>query len=359
MDFVLKKVFEDSIDYLQVLDENGKVDAALFPKDVDDKKILDMYKYLSFTRAVDTKCISLQRQGRLSTYAPSIGEEATQVGSAMALRPNDMFVPNFRQHGTFIVRGLPLDMFFIYWRGFENGCMIPQNVHGFPYMVPVATQTLHAVGIAFAQKYAKRDVAVITYVGDGGTSEGDFYEAMNFAGVFKVPLVLIIENNQWAISVPRSRQSAAETLAQKGIAAGIKCLQVDGNDVVAVYKAVSDAIADAKNGPTLIECVTYRVSMHTTSDDPTKYRSDDEVKKWIAKDPIARVKAYLTGKGLWNDSMEAGMQDDFKKEIDEAVEKAEAFKPDPKELFEHIYSFMPQSLKDEYDEALRENFWQG
>jgi pyruvate dehydrogenase E1 component alpha subunit len=355
---LLKKVFEGSVDYLQVLDENGIVDAALFPKGLDDNKIVEMYRSLSFTRAVDAKCVSLQRQGRLATYAPSLGEEATQIGSVMAMRPNDMFVPNFRQHGVFIVRGMPLDMFFLYWRGFEDGNKIPQNVRGLPYIVPVATQLLHAVGMAFAQKYANRDNAVITYVGDGGTSEGDFYEAMNFAGVFKVPIVMIIENNQWAISVPRSRQSAAGTLAQKAFAAGIKCLQVDGNDVIAVYKAVGDAIADSKNGPTLIECVTYRMGMHTTSDDPTKYRNDEEVKAWAKRDPILRVRNYLTGKALWNDAKEASMQDEFKKEIDEAVEKAEAFKPDPKDIFGHVYSFMPQALKEEYDEAVNENFWQ-
>ena len=354
----MKRVFEGSVDYLQVLDENGSVDAAQFPKGLDDSKIVEMYRFLSFTRAVDAKCVSLQRQGRLSTYAPSLGEEATQVGSAMALRPDDIFVPSFRQHGTFIVRDLPLDMFFLYWRGFEDGNKIPQNVNGFPYIVPVSTQLTHAVGIAFAQKYANKDRAVMTYVGDGGTSEGDFYEAMNFAGVLKVPLVIIIENNQWAISVPRNRQSASETLAQKAFAAGIKCLQVDGNDVIAVYKAVSDAIADSKDGTTLIECVTYRMGMHTTSDDPTKYRKDEEVKAWESRDPILRVRKYLAGKALWNDTMEASMQDGFKKEIDGAVEKAEAFKPDPTDLFKHVYSFMPQALKDEYDEAVKENFWQ-
>ncbi len=355
---MLKKVFEGSVDYLQVLDEKGSVDAALFPKGLDDSKIIEMYKFLSFTRAVDAKCISLQRQGRLVTYAPSIGQEATQIGSAMAMRQNDIFVPNFRQHGVFIVRGLPLDKFFLYWRGFEEGNMIPQSVKGLPYIVPVATQLLHATGIAFAQKYENKDSAVVSYVGDGGTSEGDFYEAMNFAGVFKVPLVMIIENNQWAISVPRSRQSATETLAQKAFAAGIKCLQVDGNDVIAVYKAVSDAIADSKNGATLIECVTYRMSMHTTSDDPTKYRKDEEVQAWAKRDPILRVRNYLTGKALWSDAMEASMQDEFKKKIDEAVEKAEAFKPDPKDMFEHLYSFMPKALKDEYDDAVNEKFWQ-
>ena len=216
----------------------------------------------------------------------------------------------------------------------------------------------HAVGIAFAFKRAKSDAAVVAYVGDGGTSEGDFYEALNFAGVWKVPLVVIIENNQWAISVPRSRQTAAQTLAQKGIAAGIRCVQVDGNDVLAVYKATSEAIAGAAGGPTLIECVTYRMSMHTTADDPTKYRSDADVAEWQKKDPIARVKAYLMQKGLWNEDMEKKTGEEQLAQIDSALEKAEQFKPDPKSMFENVYSFMPDELKADEEEAAKANFWQ-
>ncbi len=354
-----KTVFQGTVDYIQVMDESGAVDSSLLPAGLEDSKIAEMYKFMSFTRALDAKCISLQRQGRLATYAPSLGEEATQVGSAMALRPDDIFVPSFRQHGTFLVRGLPLDLFFLYWKGMEDGCRIPPEVKGLPYIVPVSTQVPHAVGIAFAQKYMKRDRAVIVYLGDGGTSEGDFYEAMNFAGVFKVPLVTIIENNQWAISVPLKVQTASETLAQKGIAAGLRCVQVDGNDVIGVYKAVGDAIQNSKDGATLIECVTYRMTMHTTSDDPTKYRSDEEVAMWAKRDPISRVRAYLSGKGLWNDSLEAQMQDDYKKQIDAGVEKAEAFKQDPKSVFDNVYSSVPQVLKAEYEEAAGANFWLG
>lgn len=352
-------VFNASVEHIQVMDEAGAIDASLMPAGVDDNKILDMYKFMSFTRALDAKCISLQRQGRLFTYAPSLGEEATQVGSAMALRPNDMFVPSFRQHGTFIVRGLPLETFFLYWRGMEDGNKIPPQVRGFPYIVPVSSQMPHSVGVAFAQKHMKKDVAVLAYVGDGGTSEGDFYEAMNFAGVFKVPLVMIVENNQWAISVPVKAQTASQTLAQKGISAGIKCVQVDGNDVLGVYKAVSDALAAAKDGPTLIECVTYRMSMHTTSDDPTKYRSEEEVAAWAKRDPIARVRAYLNSKNLWSDAQETQMLDEFKKQIDAGVEKAEAFKPDTDSIFTSVYSTMPQVLKHEHDEAVKAGFWQG
>ncbi len=356
---MLKDVFNANVYYMQVMDENGSVDAGLFPKELTDGRIVDMYKKMSMARQLDAKVLSLQRQGRAVTYAPLVGQEAVQVGSAMAMRTDDIFVPNFRQHAVYLVRGLPLEKVFIYWRGYEEGGSIPKEVGGLPIAVPVGTQMPHAAGIAYAQKYKKTGAATIAYVGDGGTSEGDFYESINFAGVFKLPLVAIIENNQWAISVPRSRQSAAQTLAQKAVAAGIKGIQVDGNDVVAVYKAVSDAIRESASGPTLIETVTYRMSMHTTADDPTKYRTDAEVEAWKPKDPLLRVRKYLVAKKLWNDELETKMQEDNLKVIDAAVEKAEQFKPDPKSMFENVYSFMPEVLKGEEDEAIASNFWQG
>ena len=352
-----KQVFEAKIDYIQVLDESGNVDPALMPKDLTPDKITGMYRYMCFARAYDEKILSLQRQGRAVTYAPLVGEEATQIGSSAAMRKGDLFFPNFRQHGVYLARGMPLETSTIYWRGFEEGNYIPKEVGGFPVCIPVASQMLHAAGCAFAQKYNKTGAAVIVYVGDGGTSEGDFYEALNFAGVFKVPMIAIIENNQWAISVPRSKQTAAETLAQKGIAAGINCVQVDGNDAIAVYKAVSEAIEYSSTGPTLIECVTYRMSMHTTADDPTKYRSEDDVALWRAKDPIERVRKYLISKSLWNDDLETKMRADQKAAVDAAVAKAEEFKPDPKSMFTNVYSYMPPILQQELDDAMASNFY--
>ena len=350
-------VFEGVVEYVQIMDENGNIDQSLMPDGLSDDGIINMYKYMSYARALDEKMLSLQRQGRAVTYAPLVGEEATQIGSALAMRDGDLFVPNFRQHGVFLARGMPLDMFFIYWRGFEEGGSIPKDVGGFPVCVPVASQMPHAAGVAFAQKYFKTGKAVVTYVGDGGTSEGDFYESINFAGVFNIPLITIIENNQWAISVPREKQSTAKTLAQKGFAAGIKVIQVDGNDVIAVYKATRDAINSTAQSPTLIECVTYRMSMHTTADDPTKYRQEDEVARWMAKDPIERVRKYLVAKGIWDDKRETEMRDAHKSAIDAGVDKAEKFVPDPKTMFDHIYSYMPPMLKEELDEALASDFY--
>ncbi|MGC8572033.1 MAG: pyruvate dehydrogenase (acetyl-transferring) E1 component subunit alpha [Candidatus Micrarchaeia archaeon] len=355
---MINEVFSKSISYMQIMDENGNVDESLFPSDLDSNKLIDMYKYMNLARSVDAKALSLQRQGRLATYAPLVGQEGEQIGSAMALGKNDYIVPNYRQHGTLIVRGLQLKDFYTYWKGYEDGGAVFKSINSLAVAVPVGTQTQHAAGLAYAQKYLKTNNAVVSYIGDGGTSEGDFYEAINFAGVMKVPLVVIIENNQWAISVPRSKQSAAQTLAQKAIAAGIDGIQVDGNDAVAVYKATKDAIEKVKKeGPMIIECLTYRMSMHTTSDDPTKYRSDEEVKKWASKDPIKRLGIYLRKKGIWDDSKEAAMNAEHQKMIDDAVAEAEKFKPDPSKMFSTVYSFTPEILQEEYNDAVASNFW--
>lgn len=354
---MLNKSFEGEIDYLQVLNEKGEADQALFPKNLTDENIVQMYKYMCFARSVDAKALSLQRQGRIVTYAPLVGQEATQVGSGMAMWPQDFFVPNFRQHGVLIVRGMPLASFFLGWRGYEDGAA-GATAQMLPYAVPVGTQVPHGTGLAYSIKYRNKDAAVVAFVGDGGTSEGDFYEGINIAGALKVPLVLIIENNGWAISVPRSKQSAAPTLAQKAFAAGIPGMQVDGNDVIGVYKAVSDAIANAKNGPSVIECLTYRMSMHTTADDPTKYRTDADVDAWKSRDPILRARNYLSAKKLWNDGLEKQMNAEQAKQIDDAVATAETFKPDLKSMFENLYSFVPDILKEEEDAALAAGFWQ-
>ncbi len=356
---MLKDAFSATIKYMQIMDENGNIDQQLMPHDLDEKRLVEFYKMMNLARNLDAKALSLQRQGKLATYAPLVGEEATQIGSAMAMGEKDFAVPSFRQHGVYIARGLTLEQFFVYWRGYEEGASIDKKLNMTPVIVPVSTQMPHAAGIAFAKKYMKEDSAVVAYVGDGGTSEGDFYEAINFAGVFKVPLVVIIENNGWAISMPRSEQTAAATLAQKAIAAGIDSIQVDGNDVLAVYKATKDAIKSAKEGkPYVIECLTYRLGMHTTSDDPAKYREDAEVEAWKKRDPILRLGNYLRQKGLWDDSMESSMMDEQLRSIDQALEKAEQFKPNPDSIFENVYSFMSEALEEQMKNADYSNYWQ-
>ena len=355
--YLKTEIFVSKINFLRVVDENGNADESLFPKDLDSGTLVRMYRLMLLSREFDAKVLSLQRQGRAVTYAPLLGEEATQIGSALAMRSSDIFVPSFRQHGVFIARGMPMDIMLVYWRGYEEGNIIPKEVNGTPIIVPVSTQLPHAAGMAFAQLYNKTGASVLAYVGDGGTSEGDFYEAINFAGVWRLPLIVIIENNQWAISEPRSRQTASQTLAQKAVAAGIDSIQVDGNDVIAVYSATRDAILSGK--PTVIECITYRMGLHTTSDDPTKYRTDSELEAWKQKDPISRMKKYLESKNLWNEEMEKKAAAEDAALIDNAVETAEKFKPNPRSIYEHVYSYMPETLKEELDEAEANNFWQG
>ncbi|ASI13864.1 2-oxoacid dehydrogenase multienzyme complex, 2-oxoacid decarboxylase (E1) component subunit alpha [Candidatus Mancarchaeum acidiphilum] len=355
-----KTVFNGSVKYIQVMDENGNIDKDLYPKDLTDKDLVELYKYMNLGREMSDKLVALQRAGLMPTIVPIYGEEATQAGSAYALTKDDWIIPTFRQHLSLIIKGVSIYSIFLYFKGYEEGFQLGAVNNSGPEIAPVGAGIPHAAGVAFSLKYKKKPNVVLTYVGDGGTSEGDFYEGMNFAGVNKVPLVTIIEDNEWAISVPRSQQTAAETLAQKAFAVGMDTIQVDGNDVLAVYKATKDAIDSIKKGgrPYIIEALTYRMGMHTTADDPTKYRPESEVDPWKPKDPITRMKKYLVSKKLWNDDMEAKMKEEHNKLLDDAMDKIKEFKPDPKSIFETALSFMPDSLKEEEDEAVKNNFWQ-
>jgi pyruvate dehydrogenase E1 component subunit alpha len=297
--------------------------------------------------------LSLQRQGRLGTFAPLTGQEAAQVGSAFALEPSDWMVPGFREAAAYILRGLPLEDILLYYMGREEGNQIPAGQHDVPVNIPVASQLPHAVGIAMAAKTRHDPCAVLTYFGDGATSEGDFHEACNFAGVFQLPIVFVCENNQYAISHPRSRQTRARTLAQKAIAYGFDGLQVDGNDILAVYVATRDALARAKSGkgPTLIECVTYRMSLHTTADDPTRYRAKSEEEEWQKKDPLPRFRAYLRQKGWWDETWQTQLEQEIDAQIRRAVEAAEAARDfDPSDMFDHVYATIPPYLKAQQEE---------
>ncbi|NOX59098.1 MAG: thiamine pyrophosphate-dependent dehydrogenase E1 component subunit alpha, partial [Planctomycetes bacterium] len=285
---------EPNITQLSVLNEHAEIDEALAPK-LNGDTLVKMFRHMLATRRLDERMINLQRQGRVGTYGPSRGQEATQVGTAMALRSDDWTAQAFREMGMTIARGWLMDLTMFFWGGYEEGNAIAPGHNDLPISVPVASQTLHGVGIAWAMKIKKTDSVCLTYLGDGGTSEGDFHEAMNFAGVFNLPVIFIVQNNHFAISHPRRKQTKSRTIAQKAIAYGFEGVQVDGNDVLAVYSATSKAVAKARagGGPTLIECVTYRLSMHTTADDPTRYRDDKEVKEWEKRDPLIRFTKYL------------------------------------------------------------------
>jgi len=343
---------EIKIDFelFQILNEDGKIVNTKEMPQLKNDDVKRMYELMVLARVFDDTALKLQREGRMLTYASLQGQEAAQIGSALAMEKEDWFVPSYRENGVFITRGYPMDMLYQYWAGDERGMKIPDDINALPVAVPVGSQVPHAVGIAWAQKLQGKKSVVVTYFGDGATSKGDFHEGINFAGVFQVPLVLICQNNQWAISVPFKRQTAAETIAQKAIAYGIEGVQVDGNDVFAVFKVVKDAISKARasKGPTLIECVTYRMQDHTTADDWKKYRSPEEVEKWKQKDPIARLKKYMEEEGIWNDGYEKKVWDDAKAKVSEATRKFESVEPlKPVDMFSNVYAELPPEIEDQ------------
>src|SRR3989344_4051092 len=343
--------------YLQILDEYGRCDEKLKPK-LDDEILKKMYESLVLTRAFDDKALKLQRQGRLGTYAPMRGQEACQIGSAFALQKDDWVFPAFRENGIFMIRGVPAHMLYQYWAGDERGMQIPKGINIMPVSITVGAHLPHAVGAAMAFKHQGLKSAAVVDFGDGATSEGDFHEALNFAGVFKAPCIFICQNNQWAISLPVKEQTASQTIAQKAIAYGIAGIQVDGNDVFAVYKATMDAVARARNGlgATLIECFTYRLADHTTSDDAKKYRSEDEVRSWELKDPILRFEKYLVSKKVINPVIIGKVKAEAEQQIERAVKRAESAKPQPPtEMFDYLYSDMTDEMKEQREQSKREN----
>ncbi|MFQ5539650.1 MAG: pyruvate dehydrogenase (acetyl-transferring) E1 component subunit alpha [Candidatus Binatia bacterium] len=345
-----------NIEWLQILDEHGNCDDQLRPR-LTDKEIQRLYESMIFVRAADDKAFKLQREGRLGTYPSSRGQEAAQVGSASALLPSDWMFPSYRETGVSIVRGLPLRMIYQYWSGDERGCHIPENQNDFPITVPVGTQIPMATGAAWAAKLKGDPIAVMVYFGDGATSKGDFHEGLNFAGVFSLPIVFLCQNNHWAISVPVHRQTAAETLAQKAIAYGFPGIQVDGNDVFAVYRASEEALSRARTGkgPTLIECVTYRLGDHTTADDASRYRKGKEVEAWRAKDPIDRLVRYMEREGLWDRSYGERTVTEATARVEIAVKEFESLAPaDPSDVFRYTFDEMTPDLSRQMQRFLDE-----
>ncbi len=327
---------------LSILDGDGKLDAKLDPK-LAPNDLKRLYRAMVLGRRLDERMLRLQRQGRIGTFAPIKGQEASQLGSAFTLEPTDWMVPSVRETAAMILRGWPIEKILALFAGRLEGGQPGPEQHDLPITIPVSTQLPHAVGIAYGIQYRGENAVVMAYFGDGATSEGDFHEAANFAGVWHVPVIFVCQNNQWAISVPLKKQTNSRTIAQKASAYGFPGIQVDGNDVLAVYAASREAVerARAGQGPTLIECVTYRLGVHTTADDPTKYRTDEEVKFWEQKDPLTRFRAYLEKKKL----LEASVEEQVDEEIARAVERFEAMPPaDPLAMFEHAYAEMPQDL---------------
>lgn len=348
-----------SVKRLQVLDEEGQTDEALMP-DLTDEEIKKGYELIILSRVFDERALSLQREGRIGTYASVLGQEASQVGSALAIKKllkNPWVYPSFREMGVYITLGYPPYMLYQYWSGDERGMKSPEGLNIFPLCVPVGTQIPYAVGTAMAVKYKREETAVIAYFGDGATSKGDFHEGLNMAGVFKLPIVFICQNNQWAISVPMGKQTASGTIAQKALSYGFEGVQVDGNDLFAVYRATKEAIERVLSGggPTLIECFTYRLSDHTTADDAKRYRTEEEVEGWRQKDPVKRLRKFMEKKGLWSEEYEKEALEKAKAAIDEEVKKEEAVTPaSPKDIFTYTY----QSLTRRQQKQLEEAGWQ-
>ncbi|WP_089384275.1 pyruvate dehydrogenase (acetyl-transferring) E1 component subunit alpha [Halorubrum vacuolatum] len=355
---VFERPYDDPV---RVLDEHGAVVGDV--PDLEESDLLAVYRYMRIARHFDGRAVSLQRQGRMGTYPPLSGQEAAQVGSAYALGADDWIVPSYREHAAALVRGIPLTQTLLYWMGHEDGNRAPEDVNVLPVAVPIASQVPHAMGAAWASKLRDEDAVVCCYFGDGATSEGDFHEGVNFAGVFDTPNVFFCNNNQWAISVPRERQTRSETLAQKAEAYGIDGVQVDGMDPLAVYAVTKAAVEKARDPdpdrprPTLIEAVQYRFGAHTTADDPTVYRDDDEVETWRRKDPIPRLESYLRTEGILDDGRVASIESDVEAQVAAAIDEAESMvRPEPRELFEHAYAALPTELERQFEalEALRE-----
>lgn len=352
-----RMVAEFRISNTQLLNSDGKPIPTQLPDWTQKTDILlELYKNMVLNRAFDIKAVNLQRTGKLGTYASSLGQEAIGCGVASAMQPEDVLLPTYREHGALFHRGVSLTELLLYWGGDERGCNFSKAREDFPPCVPIATQTLHAVGVAYAIKLRQQKRVAVCFLGDGASSKGDFYEAMNAAGTWNLPMVFILINNQWAISVPRTKQSAAATLAQKAIAAGISGEQVDGNDVLAIREVSQKAIDRARQNkvPHLIEMLSYRMGDHTTADDASRYRTQEELDMHKNLDPILRFRRYLTDCALWDADQEKHLLGQCNQKIEAAVEAYLATPPQaPEAMFDYLYASLPNNLKAQRQAAIK------
>lgn len=338
-----------SIQHLQFLGPQGELTQAL-PETMNHETLIKLYEAMVLTRLFDTKAINLQRTGQLGTYPSCHGQEAIGAGIGLAMQPSDVFCPYYRDHATFLLRGTPMSDILSYWGGDERGSANVENStsEDFPICVPIADQCLHATGVAFAMQYRNEARAAVTTIGEGGTSQGDFYEAINLAGAWKLPVVFVVNNNQWAISTPISEQTACKTIAQKAIGAGIDGVQVDGNDVIAVHHAMQHALKKARSGkgPTLIEALTYRICDHTTADDARRYIPQDEYQAAFEFEPLKRLRHYLEKNNLWSEEKEKTMLAQHAKTLDEIVTKfLQRPKAEITDMFDYLYETLPKQFQ--------------
>ncbi|RHW38318.1 pyruvate dehydrogenase (acetyl-transferring) E1 component subunit alpha [Lysinibacillus yapensis] len=328
--------------YHQIIKSTGEVDdQQLNDLNLSSELLLEMYEWMLKARLLDERLLKMQRQGRIGTFAPYSGQEASQIGSAFALKKSDWMFPSYRDIGSCLVHGMPIEQLVLYLKGFLQGGSPPEDVKVLPVQIIIGGQIPQAAGCAWASKIRKEQDVTISYFGDGATSQGDFHEGLNFASVLQLPVVFFCQNNQWAISVPIEKQMATKTIAQKAIAYDMKNIRVDGNDVLAVYKATLEAVEHARNGggPTLIEAVTYRIGPHTTADDPKKYREQTEVTQWVdEKEPLIRYKKFLQNQGLLTEESEQQLRQKLELEISTEIEKAEKIVAEPLATsFDHVY----------------------
>ncbi len=345
-------VAQFAITYQQILNAEGQLTQALPAFAEDTAQLLRLYELMTLLRTFDTKAVNLQRTGKIGTYAGTLGQEAVFVGYGHALKDDDVLAPYYRDYGAMIQRGVTLAEILSYWGGDERGSdfQAPGARQDLPLCVPIATQCQHAAGIATAIKIRQEKRAVITCIGEGGTSKGDFSEALNVAGAWALPVVFMVNNNQWAISVPRKQQTGAQTIAQKAIAAGIPGYQVDGNDVIAVRALTEEALqrARAGKGPTVIEAITYRLCDHTTADDASRYDDKAIREEALQKEPLIRLRTYLTKQGLWGDDKEQALQTQCQQDVQSAVDTYFNATPQPvTAMFDYLYDTLPAAYEEQ------------
>jgi pyruvate dehydrogenase E1 component alpha subunit len=350
-------VAQFTVKYTQFLNEQGHILGKYPPIAQDHSALKTLYEVMVLTRTFDKKAIALQRTGKMGTYASINGQEAISTAIGHAMHTDDVFIPYYRDYAAQFQRGVKMSEILSYWGGDERGSDFLSNAKDLPICVPIASQCLHAAGVAFALKYRKESSVAVVTVGEGGTSEGDFYEAINVAGAWNLPVVFVVNNNQWAISVPRAKQTASQTIAQKAIAAGIAGEQVDGNDIIATRQVIGDAIEKARQGegPSLIEAITYRLCDHTTADDAKRYQPEHEVTQAHPKEPIARFKNFLMEHKLWSTEDEEQLVIRCSQQVDEAVYEYLNTKPQPvTSLFDYHYAALPDYLVEQRALALEE-----
>ncbi len=345
-----KIVARFEITYTQLLDSNGDLCGPL-PSFANDKStLISLYSNMVRARIFDKKSIALQRTGKMGTYAPINGQEAISTAIGHAMRAEDVLVPYYRDYAAQFHRGVKMSEILAFWGGDERGSQYSCNSEDLPICVPIASQCLHATGVAFAFNYRKQPRVAVACIGEGGTSEGDFYEAMNVAGVWNLPVVFVVNNNRWAISVPIQKQTNTTTIAQKAIAAGFEGVQVDGNDILATRQAVGDAIEKARRGegPTLIEALTYRLCDHTTADDAARYQPKDEVEQATPNEPIRRFKRFLEQQNIWTDKQEEELLNACSLEVQQAVDEYKNQTPQPiSSMFDYHYATLPEYLVEQ------------